>query len=51
MSEQQFIPKPPAAVWEGQGGLTSLLASESGIDNTFENYVVRELPNVLRYIV
>ncbi|CAJ0947005.1 unnamed protein product, partial [Mesorhabditis belari] len=42
------FPKPPLANWEGQGGLNGLLGQETGIDNTFENYVVKELPNVLR---
>ncbi|GMT06834.1 hypothetical protein PENTCL1PPCAC_29008, partial [Pristionchus entomophagus] len=41
------LPKPPPAAWEGAGGLTSLLGSEAGIDNTFEKYVLTQLPNVL----
>ncbi|CAJ0575065.1 unnamed protein product, partial [Mesorhabditis spiculigera] len=46
--EQAYLPKPPVANWEGQGGLTGLLGQEAGIDNTFENYLVKELPTVLR---
>ncbi|GMT35897.1 hypothetical protein PFISCL1PPCAC_27194, partial [Pristionchus fissidentatus] len=41
------LPKPPPAAWEGAGGLTSLIGSEAGIDNTFEKYVLTQLPNVL----
>uniref|UniRef100_A0A0M3HUA2 Secreted protein n=1 Tax=Ascaris lumbricoides TaxID=6252 RepID=A0A0M3HUA2_ASCLU len=41
------LPKPPPAQWNG-GGLTALIAAENGIDNTWEQYVMKQLPNTLR---
>ncbi|KAK0397238.1 hypothetical protein QR680_002042 [Steinernema hermaphroditum] len=46
--DQQVLPKAPPAAWEGGGGLTSLLGSESGIDNTFEKYIFKDLPAAFR---
>ncbi|CAB3400954.1 unnamed protein product [Caenorhabditis bovis] len=40
---------PPPAPWEGNGGLTGLLgANEVGIDNTFEQVVLKDLPRALQ---
>lgn len=48
LSDQENIPQPPPAPWEGHGGLTSLLgANEAGIDNTFENVVLKDFPRIV----
>ncbi|MFH4975621.1 hypothetical protein AB6A40_002330 [Gnathostoma spinigerum] len=42
------LPKAPPARWNGGGGLTSLIGAENGIDNTFEQFILKELPRTFR---
>ncbi|VDM46611.1 unnamed protein product [Toxocara canis] len=41
------LPKPPPAQWNG-GGLTALIGAENGVDSTWEQYLIKQLPNTLR---
>ncbi|VDM77289.1 unnamed protein product [Strongylus vulgaris] len=47
-SDSKSIPTPPPAPWEGNGGLTGLLAAnEAGIDNTFETLILKDFPRAI----
>ncbi|VDK36744.1 unnamed protein product [Gongylonema pulchrum] len=42
------LPKAPPARWTGNGGITSLIGAENGIDNTWEQVVLKQLPKALQ---
>uniref|UniRef100_A0A0N5AFE9 Metalloendopeptidase n=1 Tax=Syphacia muris TaxID=451379 RepID=A0A0N5AFE9_9BILA len=42
------LPKAPLAQWNGNGGITGLIAAENGVDGTIEQYLLKRLPNALR---
>lgn len=42
------MPKAPPAQWTGGGGLTSLIGAENGVDNTWEQIVLKNLPRALQ---
>ncbi|KJH43801.1 CUB domain protein [Dictyocaulus viviparus] len=46
--DSDYIPTPPPASWNGNGGLTGLLgANEAGIDNTFETILLKDVPRFI----
>ncbi|VDK46682.1 unnamed protein product [Cylicostephanus goldi] len=48
LANSDSIPTPPPAAWEGNGGLTGLLAAnEAGIDNTFETLILKDFPRAI----
>uniref|UniRef100_A0A915Q0M6 Metalloendopeptidase n=1 Tax=Setaria digitata TaxID=48799 RepID=A0A915Q0M6_9BILA len=42
------LPKAPPARWEGHGGITGLIGAENGIDNTWEQVILKQLPRTLQ---
>ncbi|VDN51487.1 unnamed protein product [Dracunculus medinensis] len=43
------VPKPPPDRWNG-GGITALIGAENGIDNSWEHFILKQLPDVLKKI-
>ncbi|VDN04510.1 unnamed protein product [Thelazia callipaeda] len=47
-SASNALPKAPPARWNGNGGLTALIGAENGIDNTWEQIMLKQLPKVFQ---